>query len=108
MLRARTSPETPWSTLSSPRASTVRRAPPVIAGLPDGALEGKKTILVTAHRRESFGDAFAAMCRALRRIADSSPEANIVYPVHLNPNVDGPVRALLGGHERIHLIKPVT
>ncbi|HEX8796110.1 MAG TPA: UDP-N-acetylglucosamine 2-epimerase (non-hydrolyzing) [Polyangiaceae bacterium] len=86
----------------------VRRAPPIIAGLSEGALDGKKTILVTAHRRESFGEAFAAMCRALRRIVDESPDASIVYPVHLNPNVDGPVRALLGGHERIHLLKPVT
>jgi UDP-N-acetylglucosamine 2-epimerase (non-hydrolysing) len=86
----------------------VRRAPPIIAGLPEGALDGKKTILVTAHRRESFGDAFAAMCRALRRIVDECTDASIVYPVHLNPNVDGPVRALLGGHERIHLLKPVA
>jgi UDP-N-acetylglucosamine 2-epimerase (non-hydrolysing) len=86
----------------------VRRAPPVIAGLRDGVLDGKKMILVTAHRRESFGEAFAAMCRALRRIVDESPDACIVYPVHLNPNVNGPVRALLGGHERIHLLEPMT
>jgi UDP-N-acetylglucosamine 2-epimerase (non-hydrolysing) len=86
----------------------VRRAPPTIAGLRPDALAGKKTVLVTAHRRESFGDAFAAMCRALRRIVDEAPEASIVYPVHLNPQVDGPVRALLGGHDRIHLLKPVT
>ena len=86
----------------------VRRTPPVIAGLREDALSGKKTILVTAHRRESFGDGFAAMCRALRRIVDETPDASVVYPVHLNPNVDGPVRALLGGHDRIHLLKPVT
>lgn len=86
----------------------VRLAPPVIDGLREDALRGKRLVLVTAHRRESFGGGFASICRALRRIADEAPESAIVYPVHLNPNVDGPVRELLGGHERIHLLGPVT
>jgi UDP-N-acetylglucosamine 2-epimerase (non-hydrolysing) len=64
--------------------------------------------LVTAHRRESFGAGFEAICRALTRIADSHPDTCIVYPVHLNPAVDGPVRQLLGGHPRICLLKPLA
>lgn len=86
----------------------VRRAPPVIDGLPSQALEGKRMLLVTAHRRESFGEAFATMCSALRHIVDEEPDACIVYPVHLNPNVDGPARALLKNHPRVHLLKPVS
>jgi UDP-N-acetylglucosamine 2-epimerase len=86
----------------------VRREPPAIGGLHEEALDGKKMLLVTAHRRESFGGAFAEMCRALRRLVDEQPDACIVYPVHLNPNVDGPVRSLLGDHPRIHLLRPVT
>ena len=86
----------------------VHRIPPVIDELRESVLAGKKMLLVTAHRRESFGGAFAAMCQALRRIVDEAPDTCIVYPVHLNPNVDGPVRALLGNHERIQLLKPVN
>jgi UDP-N-acetylglucosamine 2-epimerase (non-hydrolysing) len=86
---------------------TARRAPPAIEGLSEEMLRGRRLVLVTAHRRESFGDGFASMCRALRRLADAAPDVCIVYPVHLNPNVDGPVRALLGGHPRIALLRPV-
>ena len=85
----------------------VRRSPPAIPELDEAALDGKRMLLVTAHRRESFGDAFVSMCRALRRIVDTDPSTCVVYPVHLNPNVDGPVRALLGKHPRIKLLKPV-
>jgi UDP-N-acetylglucosamine 2-epimerase (non-hydrolysing) len=86
----------------------VRQSPPIIHDLPEEALRGRKLLLVTAHRRESFGGAFESVCRALRRIVDAEPETCLVYPVHLNPNVDGPVRALLGNHERIHLLAPVS
>ncbi len=85
----------------------VRRSPPTIAGLPEEMLAGRRMILVTAHRRESFGGGFASICRALRRLADEVPDTCIVYPVHLNPNVDAPVRALLGDHPRIALLRPV-
>lgn len=63
-------------------------------------------ILVTGHRRESFGGGFEAICRALARIAAVHPEIDIVYPVHLNPNVQEPVHRLLGDHPNIHLIEP--
>ena len=69
---------------------------------------GRRLILVTAHRRESFGAPFESLCRALRSIADRNPDVELVYPVHLNPNVREPVGRLLAGHERIHLIEPLS
>jgi UDP-N-acetylglucosamine 2-epimerase len=69
---------------------------------------GRRIILVTAHRRESFGTPFESLCRALRAIADRNPDVELVYPVHLNPNVREPVGRLLAGHERIHLIEPLS
>jgi len=66
-----------------------------------------KLVLVTAHRRESFGPGFERICRALATIVERNPGVEIVYPVHLNPNVRKPVRAILGGRERIHLIRPL-
>lgn len=62
-------------------------------------------ILVTGHRRESFGEGFENICLALRQIADSG-KAQIVYPVHLNPNVRQPVNRILGNHPSIHLVEP--
>jgi UDP-N-acetylglucosamine 2-epimerase (non-hydrolysing) len=64
-----------------------------------------RLILVTGHRRESFGDGFERICQALLELA-RRPEVELVYPVHPNPNVRGPVERWLGGHERIHLIEP--
>lgn len=64
-----------------------------------------RMILVTGHRRESFGGGFERICSALRRIAER-PDVEIVYPVHLNPNVKGPVEALLSGLSNVHLIEP--
>lgn len=68
--------------------------------------DNKALILVTGHRRESFGDGFERICEALRQIAVVHPEAQILYPVHLNPNVQGPVNRLLGNIANIHLIEP--
>jgi UDP-N-acetylglucosamine 2-epimerase (non-hydrolysing) len=66
----------------------------------------KKLILVTGHRRENFGAGFERICEALRTIALEHPEVQILYPVHLNPNVQEPVNRLLGGIKSIHLIEP--
>ena len=66
----------------------------------------RKLILVTAHRRESFGQGFEHICAAIREIADL-PDVQIVYPVHPNPNVTEPVRRNLMGHPRIRLIEPL-
>lgn len=67
---------------------------------------GRRTVLVTGHRRENFGSGFEAVCDALARIADRG-DIEVLYPVHLNPNVKGPVERLLGDHDRVHLIEPV-
>jgi UDP-N-acetylglucosamine 2-epimerase len=78
-----------------------------IAGLPTGELDGKRLVLVTGHRRESFGEGLRQICRALRQIADRRRDIVIVYPVHYNPNVRLPVTEILGSHPRIRLIEPV-
>ncbi len=78
---------------------------------PDGlieSLEGHQVILVTGHRRESFGRGFENISHAIREVADAFPNVVFVYPVHLNPNVREPVHRILGGHPRIHLIEPLT
>lgn len=66
----------------------------------------KKMILVTGHRRENFGQGFLNICTALANIAKQHPEVQIVYPVHLNPNVQKPVNDLLSDISNIHLIAP--
>lgn len=66
----------------------------------------KKIILVTGHRRENFGQGFLNICQALANLAKRYSDVQIVYPVHLNPNVQKPVNELLAGIENIHLIAP--
>jgi len=66
----------------------------------------KRIILVTGHRRESFGGGFENICAALRQIAER-PDVDIVYPVHLNPNVREPVNRLLGSVRNVHLVEPL-
>jgi UDP-N-acetylglucosamine 2-epimerase len=84
-------------------AMTLSRPVPVV--LPcDG--DGR-VVLVTAHRRESFGGPFESMCHALRRLAERNRGIQVVYPVHLNPNVREPVNRILAGHPRIHLLEPL-
>ncbi|GAB2885746.1 non-hydrolyzing UDP-N-acetylglucosamine 2-epimerase [Microbulbifer echini] len=69
--------------------------------------DARKLILVTGHRRESFGDGFERICQALAATAKAHPDTQIVYPVHLNPNVREPVNRLLKGIDNIHLIEPL-
>lgn len=64
-------------------------------------------ILVTGHRRESFGGGFESICQALRQLVEEHSDVGILYPVHLNPNVREPVNRLLSNHPRIALIEPV-
>lgn len=67
----------------------------------------RRSILVTGHRRESFGGGFERICSALAEIAGRYPEVDIVYPVHLNPNVREPVNRLLNTLPNVHLIEPL-
>jgi len=63
--------------------------------------------LITGHRRENFGDGFMQICEALKQLAIVYPEIHFVYPVHLNPNVQGPVNSILIGLSNVHLIDPL-
>lgn len=67
----------------------------------------RRLIVVTAHRRESFGEPFHAMCTAIRDLVAANPDAEAVYPVHPNPNVRRVVAEVLKGQPRIHLIEPL-
>jgi len=67
----------------------------------------KKLILVTGHRRENFGGGFENICRALDEVS-RMPDVEVLYPVHLNPNVQEPVQRILKGNPNVHLIDPVS
>ena len=67
----------------------------------------REYILVTGHRRENFGDGFLHICKAIKELAALHPEMDIVYPVHLNPNVQKPVYELLSGLSNVYLISPL-
>jgi UDP-N-acetylglucosamine 2-epimerase (non-hydrolysing) len=67
----------------------------------------RRMILVTGHRRENFGPGFQAICQGIREIAETERDVEIIYPVHLNPNVQTPVRAILAGLSNVHLIPPL-
>ena len=67
----------------------------------------KKVILVTGHRRESFGDGFEHICKAIAHIADNHSDVQLVYPMHFNPHVREPVMKYLSGKPNVHLIEPL-
>lgn len=69
-------------------------------------LQGKRTVLITGHRRENFGEGFESICQAISLLSEQHPDVQFVYPVHLNPNVREPVNRLLTGKGNIHLIEP--
>lgn len=88
------------------RAKVEQTPPPMpaqVAAIPDDHI----IVLVTGHRRESFGEGFQNICHAIRQVADSFDKVSFVYPVHLNPNVREPVGRILAGHPNIHLIEPM-
>lgn len=74
---------------------------------PPSTTDHQRLILVTGHRRENFGKGFESICHALKQIASEHPDVNIVYPVHLNPNVQEPVKRILAGVPSVHLIDPL-
>jgi UDP-N-acetylglucosamine 2-epimerase (non-hydrolysing) len=84
-----------------------RSSHPEITKLTEIINPKKKLILVTGHRRENFGEGFLNICKALGKIADR-PDVQIIYPVHLNPNVQEPVYKILGNHENVSLIEPLS
>ena len=67
----------------------------------------EKYVLITGHRRENFGEGFENICRALSELARRNSRVHFVYPVHLNPNVQEPVKRLLSGFNNVHLISPL-
>jgi UDP-N-acetylglucosamine 2-epimerase (non-hydrolysing) len=67
----------------------------------------KRLILVTGHRRENFGEGFENICCALKEIAVAHPDVEVIYPVHLNPNVQEPVKRILSDAPGVHLIEPL-
>ena len=70
-------------------------------------IQNSKFILVTGHRRENHGQGFINICEALKEIAITNPDIDIVYPVHLNPNVQKPVKEILSNISNVHLIEPL-
>lgn len=79
-----------------------------IKAMIDSEIGDKNIILITAHRRESFGRPFEEMCEAIHEIASKHSDVHFVYPVHLNPNVRKPVFEILGDVANIHLIEPLS
>lgn len=77
-------------------------------GFDASRLDGKRLLLVTGHRRESFGQPFRDLCQGLRDVVDEHEDLVAIYPVHLNPKVQAPVRELLADQPRIHLLDPVS
>ena len=88
-------------------AEAVRYQPPLLPPVVESLVtEGHRFVLITGHRRESFGSGFESICEAIRQLALFHPDVTFVYPVHLNPHVRGPVHAMLGGIPSVHLIEP--
>jgi UDP-N-acetylglucosamine 2-epimerase (non-hydrolysing) len=73
----------------------------------DAITSGRQFILVTGHRRENFGQGFLGICESIKEVAISYPDWQVIYPVHLNPNVQKPVNDLLKGIDNIYLIPPL-
>jgi UDP-N-acetylglucosamine 2-epimerase (non-hydrolysing) len=88
----------------------VSENPPVIDGIKKDIVAEKRFVLITGHRRENFGSGFEEICNAIQALSCRFPEVHFIYPVHLNPNVQDPVRRILGNAQfnNIHLIKPLS
>lgn len=76
---------------------------PILDALP----AERRLIYMTSHRRENWGEKLENICRAARRLVDLAEDTELVYPVHLNPTVQGTVFSIMGGHPRIHLLDPL-
>ena len=91
-------------------SAKVKKDPPVVPGLPFDPMElpDGRMVLITGHRRESFGEGFESLCSAIAMLSEMFPDYRFVYPVHLNPNVREPVYRILSNRENVHLIEPVA
>ena len=89
-------------------AARVEGKPCPIAELEGPLADRKRMVLITGHRRESFGEPFRRICQAFRSLAEAHPDVLFVYPVHLNPNVQAPVKAILSGLDNFLLIEPLA
>jgi len=92
------------------KARAVNFSDSVLEGAPflkQAKIDIPRIVLVTGHRRENFGQGFEEICHALYDIASKNPDIKIVYPVHLNPNVRGPVNRILSNIDNVHLIEPM-
>ena len=102
-----------WVRERQERAGTDSVARAVSRGVPSVmadryfGVKPSRWILVTGHRRESFGAGFEGICQAILAVVEANPDVGVVYPVHLNPNVQEPVRRMLSGHPRVALIPPL-
>lgn len=85
----------------------VRSQPINIPGISPNVLNNRRILLVTAHRRENFGDGLRHICLALKAIARRHSDVELIYPVHLNPNVRDPVFRILSNHPNVHLTEPL-
>lgn len=111
-LRREQLPGTPVHVTGNPVVDALQQAVGQGAGglptaLPASA-RSRPLVLLTAHRRESFGEPLERVLHTVRAMADRHPEVDWVYPVHPNPRVHGPAHAILSNHERIHLIEPLS
>jgi UDP-N-acetylglucosamine 2-epimerase (non-hydrolysing) len=105
-------PRTPVHVTGNPVVDALQQAVVLDAGslpaaVPPTARE-RPLVLLTAHRRESFGEPLRRVLRTVRELADRHPEVDWIYPVHPNPQVHGPAHALLSNHPRIHLLEPLS
>ena len=92
------------------KARAVNFSDSVLEGAPflkQAKIDIPRIVLVTGHRRENFGQGFEEICHALYDIASKNPDIKIVYPVHLNPNVRGPVNRILSNIDNVHLVEPM-
>ena len=85
----------------------IKKDPPYLDGLENIISEGKRIILITGHRRENFGQGFQDICHAIAEIANCFKDVQLIYPVHLNPNVQKPVYGILGNLPNVRLVDPM-
>jgi len=92
---------------SSSKVAELQLYPAELAPYFIGSLKSVRIVLITGHRRESFGDGFVSICRAIQELAHEHPDVHFIYPVHFNPNVRVVVEQYLKGIENVRLIEPL-